>query len=792
MANDCEIQKIQRELAEISISNGLLQTTTWKKDVYLELEDVEHLPALSSDVLPEVSPKDFSKYLGLLESHSGIEWDVKNIKRTVLCEEGDGEEISACFFRDLFDIDSSDVWDSVKSSSDASWDPIIDKLTKHEELVTRKMMRLISNRGEEFEKSSVTIGMLSGLVSDFTTSVRTKRSEISNAASISKNNSEICMNLGYRKKNLQNLLCTCLDIKTILNLKEALEATLSSTEKIGMHYFEAIEIYDELTSQYNSNISRQIRGLGMTNSQISTYNSSLRKMLSNRLEGACRDAIHQSFDSANQTAHIEEIKTLAIHSKNMSGPDGVKEHMHRFIQDLVEQYFLSGLMECGDAGCQYNTLSSMIKHILEIDVLDLVFAQFVSQTKMLLDVSARLDDTTNIKEVVEVSFLVLCTKGVLHCWETIVASWGNKVVGWNVSIDHLRLLLKYTDTVSEMCQSRIDSSKLTESGSISECVLEACKKFLNGLQQKHVQQITDYLIQDIWRHEAMNKDFKLMIEFITIKQVGFGTAGDADYLKIKDREFGIVKSMKPFIAALYDLKNIALHMDAFSTDVAHRVIELFRLFNGKTCQLVLGAGAMQTAGLKSISVKHLAISCEQIDLLLLLSSFLRKFFSEKVSSRKQLLLNNEFDRVQKDLTLHKTEVCQKIVSIANEMIVPLMKEASIVLLSFLRQETYKGHLEPRYKDLIDTSLQKLRLVTGIVHPTLSQTESQFILNSIMQESTMWLKDGLLSIPKENAASLNGFTTHLDYLFRGLEESNVCCKVPDLQRLCMVVNSEDFD
>jgi len=72
------------------------------------------------------------------------------------------------------------------------------------------MMTLISNKGAEFEKSSDTIGMLAGLVSDFTTSVRTKRSKISNSAIISKKNSEICIQLENRKKNLQNLLCTCL------------------------------------------------------------------------------------------------------------------------------------------------------------------------------------------------------------------------------------------------------------------------------------------------------------------------------------------------------------------------------------------------------------------------------------------------------------------------------------------------------------------------------------------------------------------------------------------------------
>jgi len=129
-------------------------------------------------------------------------------------------------------------------------------------------------------------------------------------------------------------------MKTVLSLKEALEATLNSTEKIGTHYFEAMEIYDELTNEYNSNISGQIRGLAITKSQIDRYNLSLREMLSSRLEGACRDAFGQNFDSTNQTACIEEIRTLLIHCKKMFGPEGVKEYLHKFIQDLVEQYFL--------------------------------------------------------------------------------------------------------------------------------------------------------------------------------------------------------------------------------------------------------------------------------------------------------------------------------------------------------------------------------------------------------------------------------------------------------------------
>jgi hypothetical protein len=44
-------------------------------------------------------------------------------------------------------------------------------------------------------------------------------------------------------------------------------------------------------------------------------------------------------------------------------------------------------------------------------------------------------------------------------------------------------------------------------------------------------------------------------------------------------------------------------------DVEHRLIELLNVFNSKTCQLVLGAGAVKLGKIRTISAKILAITC---------------------------------------------------------------------------------------------------------------------------------------------------------------------------------------
>lgn len=43
----------------------------------------------------------------------------------------------------------------------------------------------------------------------------------------------------------------------------------------------------------------------------------------------------------------------------------------------------------------------------------------------------------------------------------------------------------------------------------------------------------------------------------------------------------------------------------YSSELLMYVVELLKNYNSRSCQLILGAGALQLIGLKSISVRHL-------------------------------------------------------------------------------------------------------------------------------------------------------------------------------------------
>lgn len=62
---------------------------------------------------------------------------------------------------------------------------------------------------------------------------------------------------------------------------------------------------------------------------------------------------------------------------------------------------------------------------------------------------------------------------------------------------------------------------------------------------------------------------------------------------VRGQEFAAVQSSLMLLKILTDYLDVAEQLPAMATEVVHRVAEILKLFNSRSCQLVLGAGAMQ-------------------------------------------------------------------------------------------------------------------------------------------------------------------------------------------------------
>jgi len=86
------------------------------------------------------------------------------------------------------------------------------------------------------------------------------------------------------------------------------------------------------------------------------------------------------------------------------------------------------------------------------------------------------------------------------------------------------------------------------------------------------------------------------------------SASKTKQLHIEDRTYYMVSATSEILPLLLDYLRIIVNMSMLTTDTMSRVIEFLKAFNSRTCQVVLGAGAMRSAGLKNITAKHLGSS----------------------------------------------------------------------------------------------------------------------------------------------------------------------------------------
>lgn len=107
-------------------------------------------------------------------------------------------------------------------------------------------------------------------------------------------------------------------------------------------------------------------------------------------------------------------------------------------------------------------------------------------------------------------------------------------------------------------------------------------------------------------------------------------------------------------------------LPTLSSEVVHRVVEILKFFNTRTCQLVLGAGAMQVSGLKSITSKHLALASQVISFVYAIIPDIRQILFLRVPDNRKPLLQSEIDRVAQDYKIHRDEIHTKLVQIMRE------------------------------------------------------------------------------------------------------------------------------
>jgi vacuolar protein sorting-associated protein 54 len=105
-------------------------------------------------------------------------------------------------------------------------------------------------------------------------------------------------------------------------------------------------------------------------------------------------------------------------------------------------------------------------------------------------------------------------------------------------------------------------------------------------------------------------------------------------------------------------------LPSMTSDIAASIISYLSLFNSRCTQLILGAGATRSAGLKNITTKHLALAAQALSFISSLIPHVREFVRRHAGSGASVSsLMGEFDKVRRSYLEHQQSIYDKLVEI---------------------------------------------------------------------------------------------------------------------------------
>mmetsp|Transcript_2799 Transcript_2799/g.7344 ORF Transcript_2799/g.7344 Transcript_2799/m.7344 type:complete len:323 (-) Transcript_2799:1093-2061(-) len=139
-----------------------------------------------------------------------------------------------------------------------------------------------------------------------------------------------------------------------------------------------------------------------------------------------------------------------------------------------------------------------------------------------------------------------------------------------------------------------------------------------------------------------------------------------DFVTLSGKKFFLVPSVVVFVQTVSDLVAYSWKVPGLTTEVTHRTIELFKMYNAMSCDLILGAGAMATAGLKSISAKHLAAVAQAISFVKQALPLVEENLAGKLVPLHRNILVPQFRSLARDLDEHHKCIKKKLVKIMQD------------------------------------------------------------------------------------------------------------------------------
>ena len=206
--------------------------------------------------------------------------------------------------------------------------------------------------------------------------------------------------------------------------------------------------------------------------------------------------------------------------------------------------------------------------------------------------------------------------------------------------------------------------------------LKAAFKILAGnyVHKFHCQRknkLTMLLDAEQWKVADIPSEFQMLVDKLAsgepLKSIPSSPIEEGDFetlnratgsLKIGSQEYFAVGAVLILLRLISEYCVCAYDVPMLAAVIGRNLSELLRTFNSRACQLVLGAGALRTTGLRTITSSNLALTSRALQLILWVIPHARAQFGFICTDTIGSL-----DTIEKDISNHIQQLENKILSI---------------------------------------------------------------------------------------------------------------------------------
>ncbi|XP_068729722.1 vacuolar protein sorting-associated protein 54-like [Montipora capricornis] len=218
-----------------------------------------------------------------------------------------------------------------------------------------------------------------------------------------------------------------------------------------------------------------------------------------------------------------------------------------------------------------------------------------------------------------------------------------------------------------------------QSHSLRATLLTQAKKFVERFHEERKNKLSLILDNERWKQADVPSELQCLVDSLVDGiyprgkepkfSIGPTVANEqkpSSELVVNGQRFAVVGTVLLLINMLVEYCQCVDDTPMLVTDIMNKLFETLKMFNSRTCQLVLGAGALQLVGLKTITAKHLALAAQCLEVVTIHIPVFKGHFEQRLPPKQYVLLS-QFDQILKDYNNHRQELFSKIVNLMEEV-----------------------------------------------------------------------------------------------------------------------------